>query len=323
MLMSAGILRGMLSNGFTTVREVGGAEIAHAKATKEFLIPGPRVFQGGRLLSQMGGHGNDTCCGGSGIRPSNLGRTYNSVAEYLKATRDNIRKGAKHIKVYTSGGIASETDKLEAITTTTKNIGGTLVTAHCYTAGGVYYSIEGGVRGIEHGNIIYYFTAKFIAEKGCFLTLTLALYTFIIMLLYNKFETLERLRKNAIIGAACTKVIRYAEDAGVYIYFGTNATGPTLVMQTYEFVVRAALLLSPVVLKQATINGAKQIGMEGLLNELIPGAYADLLFLNENPLEDIICFDRKEENLVAIMKDGRFVKSHIAGVKAERECSWN
>jgi imidazolonepropionase-like amidohydrolase len=108
---SAGTLRGILSNGFTTVRDTGGATSAHAKATAEFLIPGPRVFQGGRMLSQTGGHGDGTeiwgegsgpaegCCGGSHIGPSALGRTCDGVPECIKAVRDNMRKGANHIKV--------------------------------------------------------------------------------------------------------------------------------------------------------------------------------------------------------------------------------
>lgn len=112
---SAGTLRGILSNGFTTVRDTGGATIAHAKATAEFLIPGPRVFQGGRMLSQTGGHGDNTaiwgegsgptsgCCGGgSSIGPSALGRICDGVDECIRATRDNMRKGANHIKVCVS-----------------------------------------------------------------------------------------------------------------------------------------------------------------------------------------------------------------------------
>lgn len=126
---SAGTLRGILSNGFTTVRDTGGATIAHAKATEEFLIPGPRVFQGGRMLSQTGGHGDDTevwsdshCCNSNGIASSALGRLCDGVPECLKAARDNIRKGANHIKVCTSGGIASETDKLESLQFTTEEL---------------------------------------------------------------------------------------------------------------------------------------------------------------------------------------------------------
>ena len=87
--------------------DTGGATIAHAKATSEFIIPGPRVFQGGRMLSQTGGHGDDTevwgesggCCGGSSIGTSALGRLCDGVPECIKAARDNMRKGADHIKV--------------------------------------------------------------------------------------------------------------------------------------------------------------------------------------------------------------------------------
>ncbi|KAH8646125.1 hypothetical protein BX600DRAFT_555851 [Xylariales sp. PMI_506] len=339
-LRTAGTLRGILSNGFTTVRDTGGATIAHAQATAEFLIPGPRVFQGGRMLSQTGGHGDDTevwseghCCGGSGIASSALGRLCDGVPECLQAARDNIRKGANHLKVCTSGGIASATDKLEslqftveelqAITTVAKNMGATLVTAHCYTAEGVRHAIAGGVRGIEHGNMIDPETAKLMAENGVFLTPTLALHTFVTMPPYDKFETPEGLRKNAIVGNAGIRAIRYAEEAGVCVCYGTDTTGPTLVMQTYEFVVRSKLLPSPVVLRQATINGAKQVGMEGLLGELVEGSFADLLFLNENPLEDVASLDRTNENLMLVMKDGRIVKSQIAGLVPERNCEWN
>jgi imidazolonepropionase-like amidohydrolase len=244
-----------------------------------------------------------------------------------------MRKGATHLKVCTSGGIASPTDQLEsiqftveelqAITTVNKNMGGTLVTAHCYTSEGVRHAIAGGVRGIEHGNMIDLETAQLMAQKGVFLTPTLALHTFITMPPYNKFETPEALKKNAIVGDAGIRSIRLAEQAGVTVCFGTDTTGPTLVMQTYEFVVRSKILPSPVVLRQATVNGAKQIGMEGKLGELVEGAFADLLFLNENPLDDIATLDRTNENLVLVMKDGRVVKSQMDGLRPERSCNWN
>ncbi|KAL4877787.1 hypothetical protein BJY04DRAFT_230379 [Aspergillus karnatakaensis] len=338
-LRSAGTMRGMLSNGFTTVRDTGGASIAHATATEEFLIPGPRIFQGGRMLSQTGGHGDDTevwntdhCCRGSGIASSALGRVCDGVDECLIAARDNMRKGARHLKVCTSGGIASATDRLEslqftveelkAITTVNRNMGGTLVTAHCYTAEGIRHAVAGGVRGIEHGNMLDEETARVMAEKEMFLTPTLALHTFVTMPPYDKFETPEGLRKNAIVGDAGVRGIRIAEEAGVTVCFGTDTTGPTLVMQTYEFIVRGKILPSPVVLRQATVNGAKQVGMEGLLGELVEGAFADLLFLRENPLEDVGCLDRVESNLALVVKDGRVVKSRIAGVRVERGCEW-
>ncbi|KAL4954221.1 amidohydrolase [Aspergillus filifer] len=336
---TAGTMRGILANGFTTVRDTGGATIAHALATEEFLIPGPRIFQGGRMLSQTGGHGDDTepwneghCCRDNGIASSALGRLCDGVPECLLAARDNMRKGANHLKVCTSGGIASATDKLEslqftveelqAITTVCKNMGGTLVTAHCYTAEGIRHAIAGGVRGIEHGNMLDEPTAQLMAEKGVFLTPTLALHTFVTMPPYDRFETPEGLRKNAIVGDAGVRGIRIAEDAGVTVCYGTDTTGPTLVMQTYEFVVRSNILPSPVVLRQATINGAKQLNMEGKIGELVEGSFADLLFLKENPLVDVASLDSKE-NLVLVMKDGRVVESALEDVGVERGCEWN
>ena len=167
---SAALMKGILSNGFTTVRDTGGASLAHSTATEEWLLPGPRVFQCGRALSQTGGHCDFTeiwpqsgksgvsvlggCCG-AGEGSCSLGRVADGIDECLKATRDNMRRGvsfivvdrgssvsqANHIKVCTSGGLATETDKLDgtqftveelkAVSTVCKNMGGTLVTAHC------------------------------------------------------------------------------------------------------------------------------------------------------------------------------------------------
>jgi imidazolonepropionase-like amidohydrolase len=250
-MRSAGLMRGILANGFTTVRDTGGATIAHAQATEEFLVPGPRVFQGGRMLSQTGGHGDDTevwsdghCCVGSGIGESALGRLCDGVPECLRAARDNIRKGANHLKVCTSGGIASQTDKLEslqftveelqAISTVAKNMGATRVTAHCYTAEGVRHAIKGGITGIEHGNMIDLPTVKLMAENDIILTPTLGLHTFLTMPPYDKFQNEKSMAKNALVGNAGAQAIRMAEDAGVTVCFGTDTTGPTLPVQTFE-----------------------------------------------------------------------------------------
>lgn len=113
-MRSANVLRGMLSNGFTTVRDAGGANIAHSKATEEFLIPGPRVFQGGKMLSQTGGlcdeaeswDGNDSssssCCGIVGGDAASLGKVVDGVPECTKAVREGVRNGVDHINVCVS-----------------------------------------------------------------------------------------------------------------------------------------------------------------------------------------------------------------------------
>lgn len=91
---------------------------------------------------------------------------------------------------------------------------------------------------------------------------------------------------------------------------------------TGQFVVRADILPSPVVLRQATINGAKQIGMTGLLGELIEGAYADMLLLKTNPLKDVASLDKIKTNQLCVIKDGRVVKSKVDALPVEIAVEW-
>jgi imidazolonepropionase-like amidohydrolase len=170
----------MLSRGYTTIRDVGGASKAHSDATAEGLIPGPRIFQGGPVVSQTGGHADSTdpngpvgggCCGGINSA-GGMGAVCDGVPQCLAMARDIMRKGADHIKIcvsaksqlspngdadsasparQTSGGVGSVTDAIDstqftleellAITTTVKNMRGTITTAHCYTSEGIRHSI--------------------------------------------------------------------------------------------------------------------------------------------------------------------------------------
>jgi imidazolonepropionase-like amidohydrolase len=112
---------GMLSRGFTTVRDVGGANRHFKNATEQWLIPGPRLFQGGPVMSQTGGHGDTsspddpaTCCPITPAAHSALGATVDGVDACLKVARKLMMAGADHIKICSSGGVASLTDKLES-----------------------------------------------------------------------------------------------------------------------------------------------------------------------------------------------------------------
>jgi imidazolonepropionase-like amidohydrolase len=87
-------------------------------------------------------------------------------------------------------------------------------------------------------------------------------------------------------------------------------------------VVRGDILPADVVLRQATINGAKQLNMVGLIGEIVQGAYADILLLKENPLKDITSLDRVKSNQMGVIKGGRVVKSKIPSLAVERACEW-
>lgn len=225
-LRSTYVLKGMLSHGYTTVRDVGGASKAHADAVAEGLIPGPRLFQGGPVVSQTGGHGDARgqdvpasamgCCGG-GSGTGSLSVLVDGVDQCLKTTRELMRQGADHIKICTSGGVGSLADRLEAvqftvdelkaITTTVRQMGPphALVTAHCYTNEGILHAMEGGVRGIEHGNLLSESTAKRMAEAGMFLTPTLAVHSIISRPPFSNFLEPSQLEKNEIVRTAGLK----------------------------------------------------------------------------------------------------------------------
>jgi imidazolonepropionase-like amidohydrolase len=185
------VLKEMLSRGFTTVRDTGGASKALATAIEEGLIDGPRLFQCGKAISQTGGHGDfrkeprpsaTSCCGSV----KSLGRVADGVDAVLRATREELSLGADFIKIMAGGGVASPTDaietiqylseELQAITRTCKQIGNIHTTAHAYTVESINHAIDNGVRGIEHGNLLDERTAHRMAREGIYLTPTLSCY---------------------------------------------------------------------------------------------------------------------------------------------------
>lgn len=115
---AAGILRGMLDRGFTTVRDVAGADFGLARAVEEGLLAGPRIVFGGRALSQTGGHGDPRPPGRALLdqHPSLPAMTVvaDGVTEVRLAAREQLRRGAHHVKVMLSGGVASPTDRVVA-----------------------------------------------------------------------------------------------------------------------------------------------------------------------------------------------------------------
>jgi len=114
---AARTLGGMISRGFTTVRDAGGADFGLAQAVEEGAILGPRLLFTGHALSQTGGHGDmrgrgeDGCVGACGAALRGIGRVCDGEAEVRRAARDELRLGAHCIKIMASGGVASPTDR--------------------------------------------------------------------------------------------------------------------------------------------------------------------------------------------------------------------
>ena len=328
------LARQMLKRGFTSVRDCGGAGLAIKEALDEGLFPGPRLFISGYGISQTGGHGDIrgskdeefACCGGN---VKGLGRIADGVDQCLHAAREELRQGADFIKIMVSGGVVSPTDRLTSLQYTPEEIraftkvaadSGTYVTAHAYTPAAIQNAVSNGVMGIEHGNLIDEPTAKLMAERGAFLTSTLVTYATMASKEFGSFLPPSIAAKNLQVLDAGIRSVQIADAAGVTMCYGTDLLGPLQVKQTGEFTLRKKAGLSALkILQSATVNAARMLKREDQLGRLKEGFAADMLILNQNPLEDIEVLDRPERHLLAVVKEGRVVESRWSKMPSDIE----
>ncbi|MFD9891450.1 amidohydrolase family protein [Amycolatopsis sp. NPDC059027] len=297
---SARTMSGMLDRGFTTVRDACGADYGLADAQAEGLFRGPRLLFCGRALSQTGGHGDDRgrgthvkdahpCCAG-------LSRVADGVDAVRAAARDELRKGAHHIKIMASGGVASPTDRIDSIQYSAGEIRAIVeeaeaanryVAAHAYTARAVNRALELGVRSIEHGNLLDDRSVELFAEHDAFLVPTLVTYWAL------KEEGREHglpegswRKVDDVLGAGMAALERAARG-GVKLVYGTDLLGGMHRHQNHEFRLRGEVQSPLEVIRSATSTAAELLNLTGKIGTLVPGAHADLLVLDEDPLADL------------------------------------
>jgi len=320
------VLEQMLQRGFTTVRDAGGADWGLAQAVERGLIRGPRLFFAGRVLSQTGGHGDLQARGESGplcacqIRTSGFSHVADGVSAVRKAAREELRRGATQVKIMASGGVASPSDpiwnlqySLEEMRAIVEEARGwrTYAMAHAYTPEAITRAVEAGVRTIEHGNLIDREAAKKMAEHGAFLVPTLVTYYAI-----EEFGRALRfpetgLRKVRDVLDAGLASLEIARDAGVEMGFGTDLLGETHAQQSREFGLRARALPAADVLRSATLVNARILGREGELGVVAPGALADLLVVDGDPLADLGVLERPEQTLDGVVRGGELLVDRL------------
>ncbi len=322
---AAGFLRASLDRGFTTLRDVGGGDVGLASALRDGLLQGPRLYYGGRVVSQTGGHGDmrpgdselsddDVCL--CACHVDSLAIVADGVDAVRRAVREELRRGASHIKIMGSGGVASPTDPLdrcqysdEEITAAVDEVtrAGKYVAAHCHPTEAVRRSVALGVRSIEHATLIDDETAAFVAKRGAYTVPTMA----IIFGLLDEGEALgfpavsmEKLRKVSDFALSGLEIMR---GAGVKMGLGTDLLGALHTRQSSEFELRSRVLPAIEILRSACAINAELLGEEGRLGCIREGAAADLLVVDGDPLKDVTVLGDRE-NLAVIMNAGRFHK---------------
>jgi imidazolonepropionase-like amidohydrolase len=319
------LLEGALQRGFTSVRDPGGGEVGLALAIEAGLVNGPRFFFGGKALSQTGGHGDgrhphhaDLCrCRFSDA----ISQVVDGEDEVRKACRDELRHGADHIKLFISGGVTSSSDPIWMSQFSDAEIRAAVqeavsrrkyVAAHCLTDEGARRCVQHGIRSIEHGFSISKETARLIAESGS---------TYVVPTLAVLHQLGEHTRELGLSAQSIAKVsgardaalegIRNCIEAGVKLGMGTDLFGPQYHwMQSLEIELRCALQPPIDVLRSATSINAQIIQRGTELGVIAPGARADLIALDENPLVNPRVFANRGA-MPLIVKGGRFIRREL------------
>ena len=316
------ILSAMIRRGFTTVRDAGGADWGLAQAIQQGHAVGPRLRYCGQAISQTGGHGDmrepgdvvhDVCHCAAG-----LGRIADGVAAVRTACRDEIRKGATHIKIMASGGVSSTTDRLDSTQFSMEELRASVeeaeaaniyVMAHAYTARAINRALEAGIRSIEHGNYLDQSSCDLFKQHEAYFVPTLATYFAL-----PKEGLAAGLHPSMVAKIGDTldrglEALELAHNSGVSIAYGTDLLGEMQKWQLHEFALRREVVGIANALRSATSDAARLLNMEGQVGTLAPGAFADVLLLDQDPLEVLDTLENLEQHLSKVLVGGSVVYS--------------
>ncbi|WEJ57389.1 amidohydrolase family protein [Devosia sp. FJ2-5-3] len=321
-LRSARVMNDALMRGFTTLRDLGGADYGLVLAVEEGLVDGPRLVICGKGLTTTGGHADlrkrtDDRPGILSDRLGSMGLIVDGVDNVRTACRTMIKEGANFIKVMANGGVSSPNDPIHSIQYSREEIAamveeadnaGLYVSAHVYTDKAIRRCVELGVHSLEHCNLIEPETAKLAAEKGCIAVPTLVAYDALAIegealgLGATEFSKIETVRSGGL------RSLEIMRDAGLPMAFGSDLLGQLRKYHCMEFELLAKVLSPAEIIRSATTIGARLCQLEGLAGTIAENAYADLLVIDGNPLEDITLLQDDGAHMSLIMANGKVVK---------------
>lgn len=323
-----------LMRGFTTVRDMGGNTFSLKRLIDSGEVVGPRILPAGPMISQTGGHFDYRLPNQVPDRTGRLdywGRVgMNAVADGVPAVQQRAREafmmGATQLKISGGGGVASTYDPIDVRQYSFEEMQAAVdvaesynsyVGAHIFTDDAVQMAVKAGIKSIEHGMLIGEDTLKMMKKNDVWLS---------IQPILNdedaeKFPNPESNRKFAEVTKGTDETYRLAKKIGVKIAFGTD------LFMSKEAAAKQGKLLAKLsrwftpyeALKMATsgnaelmeLSGPRHPYKEGPLGVIKAGAYADLILVDGNPLEDLSLVADAEKNFDLIMKDGKIYKNTI------------
>lgn len=316
---AASIAKTTLMAGFTTVRDLGGSgvNIALRNAINRGLVDGPRIFTVGKSIATTGGHADPT----NGYRrdlagdPGPIEGVINSPEDARKAVRQRYKEGSDLIKITATGGVLSNAkdgqgpqfsdEELKAVVETAKDYG-FAVAAHAHGAEGMKRAIRAGVTTIEHGTLMDDEAIELFKKYGTYYVPTIiagrsAADSARMFGYYPALVTPKALA----IGPKVQATFAKAYKAGVKVAFGTDAGvyPHGLNAKEFEFMIEGGM--PPIeAIKAATMVNAELLGMKNQLGSVETGKFADIIAVDENPLQNI----KTLQTVRFVMKEGKVYK---------------
>jgi len=325
---AATLLRAMLDRGFTTVRDTGGSDWGLRDAVAQGLLPGPRMFIAGRAIGPTGGHSDARrrtdvhkhachCCNAM-LFCLEIADGADAVRA---AAREQLRQGVDQVKIMVSGGVASPYDPLDSRQFTLDEIAaaveeahafGRYAQAHAYTPDAITRAVSQGVRTIEHGNLIDEPSARLMKKEGTYLVANLVAYYAMRERAKEFGMSADMLAKNDLVIDGGLKSLEICKRHGIKVGYGSDLLGQLQVDQSREFLLRREVLSPIEIIRQATNVGAEIVRMPGKLGVVKPGAFADILVVDGDPIRKLELLSGQGEHLSVIMKAGRFHKNRLS-----------
>ena len=339
--------------GVTTVRDLCGTSQGIRKHIDLGTLVGPRIYVSGACLSATSGHGdwrwdpNVLREQKSYLEELGITTLVDGADAVLKATRNNLAGGADFVKMMSGGGVTSERDPLDSIQGTPDELAaivtgtgdfGTYAAVHAYTDISVQNAIRAGVVSIEHGNLMSEpETFKMVAEADAWVVPAMAAFApDVLEHPYYGNPALPAYEKTARINKNGEKWVELANEYGINMAFGSDSLGvtPLAWRQTRDFqITQWGRAFGPLRTLQAmTSDAGELLALSGIMNPYPEGkigvieedAYADIILVDGNPLEDLSVIGASEsmfgseprptasvDTIPLVMKDGVIFKNTL------------
>ena len=313
--------------GYTAFRDLGSDVLLMRPAVAEGLLDVPRIFGAGRIISQIGGHGDvyQKLSLEASQRAYSPAFIVNGVDEVRRACRINARNGADLIKIMTTGGVFSQGDKatphshfsqeeIRAAVEEAENMG-SYVSTHAQATRGIKMALKNGVTCIEHGFYLDEECIELMVKNDCYLVPTLAIMHASKLYFQGKEGVLPYLKeKTEKSYEAHYRSLEMARKAHITVgvgcdFLGDAAFGCPYSEATLELERLCVAGYTPMeVITMATKVNARLLQMEDQLGTLETGKLADVLLVDGKPDEDIRVL-RRSDHVKLVIQDGRIVKN--------------